>query len=100
MSVPVGGMSSSSSEQFEQVSSDDHQMSLAGGRYVPGGIQGVGMPNPISKEGVWYPRSDPHPPREHTRRWKHYFPATTVGGGKYCINLQLMRNYVTLRFYV
>ena len=72
MSVPVGG-GGPQVNKFEQVSSDHHQMSVAGGigylglmsegevlRY-PGPIsRGVGVPYHVTSPTTWVPRGQTH----------------------------------------
>ena len=74
MSVPVGV--GHQVNTFEQVSSDNHQMSLAGGWHVQKGVPLTMWPIPWC---MWCYL--PLIPRRHL--WKHYISATTVAGGNY-----------------
>ena len=91
MSVPVGG--GLQVNKSEQVSSDDHQMSVAGVgplQWWAPDVNSRGYPRSnVQGEGgtllcdLLHDACDVTAPQQNDRHlWKHYLPATSLAGGK------------------
>ena len=86
----------SSSERVWTVSSDDYQMSVAGGGGRCPGLMGGTPPCDLSHDACDVPTPTPTPIQPlwtewlvDGHLWKHYLPATSLAGGKKCAKYSL-----------